>query len=337
MKTWKAVAVVLLGMALAAPVWGHSNEEWLASKVAYREAEGYPPSMYQWHPDPIPFAPYEGRIDLSRVGGPHSLRARVQIQSIEHCDPPRGEGEHWCTAYWDVVEHSHRSWRTCCFSLNDGPRRQLAPYRESDRTWNLDLSFEQVGYDAEIVFVVSRRKPGLPFTLRGGGHIYDGGIDATRHIHYRTPSAPGTNPPTPPSEPEPPEPETPSEPEPEPPESCTADSPFGKRWLVPLFPRLGKLRVTNREGDTSIDVCAYDMRGDRVDCLLNEALDPHEIRRFDRSSFSGLPRRRWAIAEPWSLRITARTADDAEGVFVTVLLDNSGYGVTLLPAVRTDR
>ena len=127
-------------------------------------------------------------------------------------------------------------------------------------------------------------------------------------------------------------PETPSPPEPEPPESCPAASPFGKRWLVPLFGDTAKLRVTNREGDTSIDICAYDVNGDRVACLLNQALDAHEIGRWDRSSFP-----EHDVVGPWSLRIRARVSEGGCGVFVTVLTKPGGGGITLLPAVRTDR
>ena len=146
-----------------------------------------------------------------------------------------------------------------------------------------------------------------------------------------TPSEP--EPPAPPPEPEtPPEPEPEPEPDPEPPESCTADSPFGKRWLVPLFGDTARLRVTNREGDTSIDVCARDVNGDRVGCLLNEALDAHEIGRWDRSSFP-----EHDVVGPWTLRITARVSEGGCGVFVTVLTKPGAGGVTLLPAVRTDR
>ena len=142
------------------------------------------------------------------------------------------------------------------------------------------------------------------------------------------PEPPEPEPPAPPPEPEPPAPP----PEPEPPESSTADSPFGKRWLVPLFPTAGKLRVTNPsmapDGDASVNVCAYDVNGDRIGCLLNNPLDAGEIGRWSRADFP-----EHDVSGPWTLRITAI----GEGVFVTALTNPGDGGMMLLPAVRTDR
>ena len=150
------------------------------------------------------------------------------------------------------------------------------------------------------------------------------------------PPAPEPEPPSPP-EPEPPAPPPePEPPEPEPPVSCPDVSPFGKRWLVPLFPSAGKVRVTNPsmapDGDASVNVCAYDVNGDRVHCLLNNPLDAGEIGRWSRADFP-----EHDVSGPWTLRVTARVSESGCGVFVTALTNPGDGGMMLLPAVRLDR
>ena len=104
-------------------------------------------------------------------------------------------------------------------------------------------------------------------------------------------------------------------------------SPLGKSWWVPMFPGNGRLRISNWTGDTSVDICAYNVNGDRIECLLNESLDEYEVGRWDRSSFPDHD-----IQGPWTLRITAR---GEKGVFVTALTKPAD-GITLLPAVKME-
>ena len=284
MKTLKAVAVMLLGMALAGSVWGHSSptptlivDQSSVTETQFRFTVTWDDSGVEQHRDRY------GNYGQWFIHGPPCGSNALGHNTFP--GPPTAPG-----------------YRSGTYKCEYGP--------DLDRDWGGQTIRLKVRmfHDA-----LSHRRP--HHNLSDWSNTVDVIIPAPE-----------------PPEPEPPEPEPPSEPEPEPPESCTADSPFGKRWLVPLFGETARLRVTNREGDTSIDVCAHDVNGDRVDCLLNMALGPHAIGRWDRSSFP-----EHDVVGPWTLRITARVSEGSNGVFVTVLTKPGAGGVTLLPAVRTDR
>ena len=205
MMALKAGAAVLLGMALAAPVWGHSNAEWLAFEA---DARGRSPHPVVMHPDARPFAPDEAQIEVSRIGGPHSLHVRVRVQGRpEHCitrDKVRGDQNRCSLIYWQ----GGFGW--AFWSMDSDPRVTDWDLERHGPSWWNDF---RGPYDLEFVFGVVRYRDGPPLRSRDEYVQY---IDAVRHVHYRTPSAPGTEPPTPPPEPEPPEPEPPV-PEPDPP------------------------------------------------------------------------------------------------------------------------
>ena len=193
MKALKAGAVMLLGMALSVPVWGHSDSEWFAF-----ENPNPGPVM---HPDARPFEPDEGLIEVSRIGGPHSLRVRVRVLAR-----PRNCGR----IYGCVLEYWQAGigWAVRTMGPGDSEVWDMSLERHRPAWWN-DFTGP---YDAEFVFGIVRYRAG---PSRTGTHSIRY-IDAHRHVHYRTPSAPETEPETP-SEPEPPDPEPPAPPEPEPP------------------------------------------------------------------------------------------------------------------------
>ena len=311
MKTLKAVAVMLLGLAALLLIGGARAHPHSAAVGC--ESSGVRPEL------PI--------VDNVVINADRTMTIRVRLDSRYRRD----------LGYDPYIYVFHM----------DRP-----PGRAPDIVWGHNL--QHSGTSTHRTGVL---KPGN-YRVNGGNESADGSFSYACHVHAVVPEPPPEpeppepEPPTPPEpeppsppepeppepepptppEPEPPEPEPPSPPDPEPPESCPAASPFGKAWLVPLFGDTAKLRVTNREGDTSIDVCAYDVNGDRVDCLLNMALGPHAIGRWDRSSFP-----EHDVVGPWTLRIRTRVSEGSDGVFVTVLTKPGGGGVTLLPAVRTDR
>ena len=291
MKALKAGAVALLGMALAAPAWGHDDD---------------PPGCITGLLDDVPtvYLTADGSI---RAEGARITRRRYHDQAVVLYEPVPRSATRWRYFHSLGVIDPGR-WET---------RKPIPP-------GNYYMRFQ--------AFL-------LPSDLYASECHRDS-------FHITVPEAPPEpEPPEPPPEPEPPEPpapppepETPPEPDPDPvpPESCTADSPFGKRWLVPLFPTAGKVRVTNPsmapDGDASVNVCAYDVNGDRVHCLLNNPLDAGEIGRWSRADFP-----EHDVSGPWTLRITARVSEGGCGVFVTALTNPGDGGMMLLPAVRLDR
>ena len=189
MKAWKAGAVVLLGMALAGPVGGHSNaallEEWFTAR-SYDD--------HLLHPNAVPFTPEEGRIVVwrdDRARDAHSLHAWIRIQGfIKFC-------------YRNGVDYSNG---TLCrlsgpgisgHSLYPDPEYWSWP-RDARQVHSGRISLEEGGYDAEHVFAVLRFREDDPPTVPRDS-LYHQYIDAVRHIHYRTPSDPDAEPPPEPS------------------------------------------------------------------------------------------------------------------------------------------
>ena len=219
-KTMQAMAVAVLGMALAAPVWGHSNEEWVAS-------EGFHPGGNTMHPDAKPFAADEVRLEVSSEGvtpfGRPIVRFRVS-GSIARCDfgrhynPPsgcggRGSENYRCgsACFLDVTP------RNSTFIVESGDLHPGISGFAGDEFYDypVDQTTARLHLDTEYVFAVIR--------LTYENNPWRGYYDVIRHVHFRTPSGwggPRTPGPRSPPEPEPetptpPEPESPSPPEPE--------------------------------------------------------------------------------------------------------------------------
>ena len=240
-KTMQAMAVAVLVMALAAPVWGHSDAEYAAAIGDHR---GYP--ILTMHPDANPFSPNEPRIEVTLLDAhltPRQNHARVRILGLPgNCNHPGYSGRFVlpsCFLYWRTRRNYIKgNWTN--MQLYPPDRRSNhgddVVWNESDRSFDLPWSFERHDWDFVLGFM--RMRQGPPRT------VYDSDLDrdftqtlymdAIRHIHYRTPSAPEPEPPSPPPEPEPPapeppepppEPEPPSPPEPEPPEPETPSPP----------------------------------------------------------------------------------------------------------------
>ena len=203
MKAWKAVAVVLLGMALAAPVWGTATIRFnvdpanpLRCEISY----SIPAHTAEW---------WESRIVGMTASYTHTSETRCSFNHAGEDDELTLEGE--------VVGYDYRNRTSAYIHITQATRSGIiACGAASCRSGTYKFhAGEFAGWETEHRAQIGTRKA-------NSGWI--GYVGAT----HTTPSKPATpppepepetpTPPTPPPEPEPPEPEPPAPPpEPEPP------------------------------------------------------------------------------------------------------------------------
>ena len=184
----KAGAVLLLGLVLAMPAWGHSDDALLPQLHPFPK-----------HPNATPFR--EASIEVSRYtesGYDHRsqflARIRALVRSGSGYTARDGRCSIWCTFYL----------------MREGHTREAFNYREPserDTPWGLD-------YDTDYVFAVADYINGAPHPSAPPGTTSTLYVDAVHHVHYRTPPKTPSEPETPTTPPPEPEPETPTPPEP---------------------------------------------------------------------------------------------------------------------------
>ena len=243
MKTVQAGAVVLLGLVLAAPVWGHSDE------ANYREVLSW---FADWDRISRLSPERHGTQVYFQRGAAGSLHAELYATEQPPSERSMCHSNVSCAAGFAVGTITDGTFRM----LRVWDRARTAGVRISTDGVRRTVAVTLPEYGTEYVALVFADK------LNSARVRY---FTYLAHAHYTTPSAP--EPPAPPPEPEPetptpPEPETPEPPSPppEPPEppEPSPDEGCDHVAIVPAMPRALAgdegtpdhwLRITNPGGE----------------------------------------------------------------------------------------